>query len=47
MPERGPEREPHEVTCPQCHGSGQVKDSKGNARTCDRCHGKGTILSRY
>ncbi len=47
MSERGPEREPHEVTCPQCDGSGQMKDSKGNPTTCDSCNGSGTIFSRH
>ncbi len=37
----------HEVTCPQCNGSGQVFHSHGFIRlgtTCSRCNGTGVIL---
>ena len=35
------------VTCPQCHGRGQISQSQGfftMARTCPRCHGDGEII---
>jgi DnaJ-class molecular chaperone len=40
-PEKGPERDPHEVDCPECQGRGQI-----NGKTCSRCDGKGVILTR-
>jgi len=43
--ERGPEREPREVSCPQCGGSGTVKDN-GSNKKCSRCGGRGTIVTR-
>lgn len=40
------------VTCPVCHGKGEVSYSQTtvfgrfvNVKTCDRCHGEGTIIS--
>lgn len=35
------------VTCPQCHGRGQISQSQGfftMARTCPRCRGEGEII---
>lgn len=35
------------VTCPQCHGRGQVSQSQGfftMSRTCSRCRGEGEII---
>jgi len=39
------------VTCPKCHGSGQIRQVQRsifgqliNVTTCDRCHGEGTIV---
>ena len=43
--EKGPEKEPHEITCPKCEGTGKVKDKDGVIKTCDLCGGKRTILS--
>lgn len=41
----------HPVTCPVCHGAGQVQVATQTAfgrfmsvRTCDRCHGEGRII---
>jgi DnaJ-class molecular chaperone len=45
MGERGPEYEPREKTCPQCGGSGRMRDSKGGETKCDRCNGKGFIIT--
>lgn len=39
--EKGPEKDPHERTCPECAGQGQ-KDGK----KCSRCGGSGVILDR-
>jgi len=36
------------VTCPQCHGRGQVRYQQGFfsvAKTCSRCNGTGTVIS--
>jgi DnaJ-class molecular chaperone len=44
--ERGPERDPHEATCPQCYGQGRVKDAQGQWVTCPRCGGSGMVLTR-
>ena len=35
------------ITCPRCHGRGQISQSQGfftMARTCPRCHGEGEII---
>ena len=32
------------VDCPDCGGTGELEDRKGNLYTCRYCKGKGTIL---
>jgi len=46
--ERGLEGKPgkHELEdCPQCRGTGSVKDGNGRAGTCTRCKGQGKLPS--
>lgn len=40
--ERGPERDPHEVQCPDCGGTGKNPDGS----PCRRCQGRGYILTQ-
>ena len=43
---KGPEKDPHEITCPKCFGNGTLEDDKGKQKTCDRRNGKGRVLSQ-
>ena len=31
----------HSMVCPDCDGSGYVKDKNGKSKSCDRCQGGG------
>lgn len=44
--DRQSEHEPVEQTCPQCGGSGKVKDKNDEKITCDVCKGSGNITRR-
>lgn len=45
MGEKGAEYEPTEKTCPQCHGTGKMKDKNNNEVDCDVCDGRGSLVS--
>jgi hypothetical protein len=49
MPMEGPPGGSQEMVwgkCPQCGGTGTVKDPKGSTAKCSRCSGRGQIKTR-
>lgn len=43
MPREATQERPNMVTCPQCHGTGQIIDDDGTTHVCPLCRGQGEV----